>query len=58
MGKAQKLGYSEPAVPSAEAAKLAQFSMSAPNLYTGAASFSVPIYSINIEGKDISFSFV
>jgi YD repeat-containing protein len=54
---AQKLGYSEPAVPSAEVAKLTQFSMSGPNLYTGSGSFSIPIYSLNIEGKEISFSF-
>jgi len=42
--------------PSPSAAKIAQFQMSPPNLYTGAVSQSVPLHSFNFDGIPINLS--
>ena len=47
-------GYVQSTPPSPESAKLAQFSISPPNLYNGTQSLGVPLYSFEFEGKNIS----
>ncbi|MFN7187207.1 MAG: hypothetical protein ACK5VK_03655 [Cyclobacteriaceae bacterium] len=46
----------QPITPSPEAAKLAQFDLAAPNLYTGARTITVPIYEIGFDGGKIPLS--
>ena len=43
----------QPIPPSPDAAKIAQFDLNPPNLYTGTTSVPIPIYQINLDGASI-----
>lgn len=48
--------FTNPVPPSPESAKIAQFSLAPPKLYTGTHSVNLPLYSFDFDGKQIGLS--
>lgn len=46
----------EPAIPSPNASKIAQFDLHPPNLYTGAMGYGIPIHTMEEEGLGLNIS--